>query len=169
MKGIFPRLLPYNIFRFAILVLLVAGSYSCMMATGYQPGSFPFNYGYSESRIGDNIYRVDYLCSEKTPLSQCEGHLYRRCAELTRNAGYDYFVIDEYTSYIRKSDRSVPGYYQAFDHKSGPTTYMYVPGHVETTAEPTCRAKITMRRGTKPPDDPKAFTPGEILRNAQSH
>lgn len=150
--------------RLIISVLLLSGPLSCITATGYQPRSFLFNYGYSESRIGGSIYRVDYMCSEKTPLSVCDGYLYRRCAELTRDAGYDYFIVDEHISHIRKVDKQVPGHYQAFDHKSGPTTYTYLPGYVDTRMEPACHARITMRRGTKPPDEPNAFTPEDVIR-----
>lgn len=72
-------------------LLVVAGC-----ATPYQPrGS---NGGYADTRLDTSAFRVEFDGNEVTPRDTVITYLLYRCAELSVQAGYDYFVIAEFLS-----------------------------------------------------------------------
>ncbi|MEN6617032.1 MAG: hypothetical protein ABFD12_10790 [Syntrophorhabdus sp.] len=136
------------------------------LTTEYQARDW-FGEGYSESRIGETAYRVDFQCNDSTPESVCEGYLFRRCAELTRNAGYDYFVMEDHGTSIHVKDTVVPGHYNTYTTGSGrdkTTSYVFQPGYVLQDRYPVSYAAITMHRGRKPVNARNTYAPDEILR-----
>lgn len=46
-------------------------------------------------QLKDNVYRVEYRVSSFTSQEQLDAYLRRRCAELTRREGYDYFYLGQ--------------------------------------------------------------------------
>lgn len=63
--------------------------YSC--STPYQPkGALG---GYSEEKILDNLYRVQFEGNQHSKPEKIQNYLMYRCAELTQEMGYDYFAI----------------------------------------------------------------------------
>ena len=72
-----------------ILFLIVIFLANC--STPYQPkGALG---GYSEERILDNLYRVEYEGNQHSKPEKIQNYLMYRCAELTQEMGYDYFAI----------------------------------------------------------------------------
>lgn len=63
--------------------------YSC--STPYQPKGMLG--GYSEEKILDNLYRVEFEGNQHSKPEKVQNYLMYRCAELTQEMGYDYFAI----------------------------------------------------------------------------
>jgi len=60
-------------------------------STPYQPkGSIG---GYSEEKILDNLYRVEFEGNQHSKPEKIQNYLLYRCAELTQEMGYEYFAI----------------------------------------------------------------------------
>ncbi len=152
-----------------ILISLVLLPVTGCLTTEYQARDWLFGEGYSESRISETMYRVDFQCSQETPENLCEAYLFRRCAELTRNAGFDYFVMEEHGTTLHVKDTVVPGHYNTYTTGSGndkTTNYIFQPGYTIQNRYPVSRALISMHRGRKPANARNTFTPDEILRYA---
>ena len=49
--------------------------------------------GYSEEKILDNLYRVEFEGNQHSKPEKIQNYLLYRCAELTKEKGYDYFTI----------------------------------------------------------------------------
>lgn len=78
-----------------VLVLCAAALVGC--ATGYKPASQGIlkgtSGGYSEARLRDDVYRVSFSGNAYTSARRAAEFALLRCAELTRQNGFDYFVI----------------------------------------------------------------------------
>src|SRR3546814_2342802 len=92
------------IFQVAALAC-AAGLAACVSVTPYQPASK--GYGYSEQRIENNRFRINFAGNSDTPKQTVETYLLFRAAELTLKSGYDYFVFasdsrsEEHTSELQ--------------------------------------------------------------------
>lgn len=161
-----------RIYWVILSIVTVCGLCSCNWyrdrVTGYNARSFLVPYGYTETKINDSTYRVKYNCSEITAEAICASYLYLRCAELTRDAGFDYFIVDKPNSYFAPVSHYSSGYsYSETVSNTGAykvTRDVKVPGVNIVKHEPECTATIAMYKGGKPLDDLKAFTPAEIFR-----
>jgi hypothetical protein len=71
-----------------ILLLLMSACATPYQAQGARGGYF-------ESQIDANTYRVGFSGNGFVPQQQVEASALYRCAELTKDAGYDYFVVLE--------------------------------------------------------------------------
>ncbi len=83
-------------------MLVVAGC-----ATSYQPKSFTG--GYQDFRIGPNVFRVRFEGNGYTSKERVTEFFYRRCAEVARANGFDYFILeaansDDQVNHIRWSN-----------------------------------------------------------------
>ena len=74
----------------AALALMLA---SCQSPTPYSP-SLNSTYGYSDEQLGQNRYRVTFVGNSSTRRETVEDYLLLRSAEVTRNAGFRWFVFD---------------------------------------------------------------------------
>lgn len=74
--------------NFKILAVLILLS-SC--ATPYQ--KMGKRGGYSDARINDHIYRVSFQGNTRTKDEVVHRYFLRRCAELTLEKGYQYFIV----------------------------------------------------------------------------
>jgi len=91
-----------NMFVFILLSLLLTGC-----ATSYQPHAY--SGGYSEKKLSENVYRVSFSGNGYTPLKRATNLSLLRTAEVTIEAGYNYFVLlDESTSIDRSSSVTTP-------------------------------------------------------------
>lgn len=154
---------------FVFVVLLSILLISC--ATEYQARSWMGD-GYSESRIDSNTYRVEYECNEFTSEMICDSHLFRRCAELTLKAGFDYFVMIDHYTRMNERRNVVPGHYDKVVTKKGneeKTSYVYRPAYTTVTTNPISTAMIKMYRGYKPSDYTRnVFDAREVMRYSSS-
>lgn len=82
------------------LLLLTA----CATRPVYAPAEEPDDPGYWETRISENRYRVSFVGQTGTPSDQVKNYALLRAAELTQNAGYDWFrIVDRETEEKQRS------------------------------------------------------------------
>jgi hypothetical protein len=74
------------------LFLALAG---CIQPTVYKPAGNDSATGYSDQRLAENRYRVTFTGNSVTRRDTVENFLLLRAAEVTRDAGYSWFVFDD--------------------------------------------------------------------------
>ncbi|WP_188151987.1 CC0125/CC1285 family lipoprotein [Teredinibacter waterburyi] len=95
-----PALLTFSLLTFSFLTLT-----GCASNSGYQKAA-GYGYGYSETVISDNRYRVDYKARNKTN-STVRHYALRRAAELTLEKGYDWFVVVDRDLQLEQSNNTI--------------------------------------------------------------
>ena len=83
--------------RASLLLAIGLIAASCATSTPYQPemAGQSIHGGYSEQRLGDNRYRVNFDGNTLTSRERVEGYMLYRAAELTVQTGNDWFRIVE--------------------------------------------------------------------------
>lgn len=76
-----------------IIVLMTGALLLAGCATSYKPAGI--NGGYSDIQLNVDMYKVSFKGNDATSLDRVQNFLLRRCAELTLQKGYKYFVILE--------------------------------------------------------------------------
>jgi hypothetical protein len=151
--------------RIIIIGIVLLNAAGC--ATPYQQHGF--RGGYSDARIGQDTVLVSFKGNGYTSKERVQLYLLYRCAEVTRQHGYDYFVVangsteaaaSEFSSYTATTTASVYGtgnaaFGSARTFGSGTT----IPIHKYGTD-----ALIKMFKGQKPPSDPNAYDARETLQ-----
>ena len=168
------------------LLLAAAAALSlaaCGTPTPYQPlqtGGIS-NGGYSDTRVSSDRYRVSFQGNTITDRDTVERYLLYRAAELTREAGYDWFaMVDRDTEQQRRE------YYSSsdpFGYQAWRPTWLYLgngrwtviqqydpffsrPYYDRRTVDQyRATAEIFLGRGPKPANDPKAFDAREVMAN----
>jgi len=82
-----------NLKQVAILSALLALA-GCTSPAVYRPAGTEHQSGYSDERLADNRYRVTFRGNSATERETVENYLLLRAAEVTRDAGYAWFVFD---------------------------------------------------------------------------
>jgi hypothetical protein len=145
-----------------IVLLIAAGC-----ATPYQQHGF--RGGYSDARIGQDTVLVSFKGNGYTSKERVQLYLLYRCAEVTQQYGYDYFVVtsggteaaaSEFSNYTATTTASAystgnVAFGSAHTFGSGTT----IPIHKYGTD-----ALIKMFKGQKPSTDPNAYYARETLR-----
>ena len=85
-----------------LIVIVVIFLIAC--STPYQPkGALG---GYSEEKILDNLYRVEFAGNQHSKPEKIQNYLMYRCAELTQEMGYEYFtIVSEERHFVENSVR----------------------------------------------------------------
>lgn len=78
-----------------IFALALAGLAACQTATPYAPRTDTNSTGYADKQLAENRYRISFRGNSATGREEVEDYLLRRAAEVTRNAGYKWFVFDQ--------------------------------------------------------------------------
>jgi len=156
----------------------------CTTATPYQPlgQNRAASGGYFEEQIESNRFRVTFSGNSMTSRDTVERYLLYRAAELTRQRGYDWFVMADRNTERRSRtyvDRPFgPGAYGYW----GPTWRYYDRGFgwrdwdplwgvpfwgssidVRTVDRYEAMAEILMGRGAKPVDNVRAFGAADVM------
>jgi hypothetical protein len=153
-------------------LLLAAASLLGACATPYGQASSSFTgYGYQDYRIDSNTVSVSFSGNGMTSKQAVEMNLLYRCAQITQDSGYDYFVIADQST--EATLNSSPGYYTgvqpAFIAAPGawPGQYYspgtYFPGVIWT--EYGSQATIKMFKGQKPEGNPLAYNARDVLEH----
>lgn len=156
-------------FLLGIALVLLVGA----CATKYQ--LVVFAGGYSEVQIDANTYRVSFRGNAYTSRDRVETYLLYRCAELTTEAGYDYFVIVGSGTDARQGVVTTPGTYTSTTtgsataygstaYGSATTTGTYTPGQSFVVTKYGGTAVIKVFKGEKPADNANAFVAKEVLQ-----
>ena len=157
--------------RWIALAALAFAVAACGAPTPYG-GADNRGFGYSETRLEKNRYRVKFAGNSLTTRETVENYLLYRAAELTVQEGYDFFIIEtratDKDTYYRSTFDDFPGYgfyYHRFPYHR---RYGGYGGTVTTTTRPisqyTAYADIVMFKGTKDDRNVKAFDASEVLR-----
>jgi len=147
-------------------ITIALGALAC--ATPYQPQGFTG--GFSEARLDANTVRVSFRGNGYTQRERVENFLHYRCAELTLDSGFDYFIIVDATGDSRQGAYTTSGYYSGSTSVStyGNNTYAhsqgtYTPGQTYTWTKHGASAVIKMFNGEKP-DDLHAYKASEAVQ-----
>jgi len=159
------RRLPFTLW--GAVVLLAA---TC--ATPYQQHSL--RGGYDDSRIDSNTVLVSFKGNGYTPKDRVQTYMLYRCAEVTANAGYDYFVIISGDDEVKEGAINLPGSYSStttasvwgFGNSAVGSAYThgtYYPSQSIPYHKHTVQALIKMYKGDKPANNPAAFNAKDVL------
>lgn len=176
----------------AVAVALAAGLAGCTTATPYQPNirGQAVSGGYSEMRIENDRWKVNFEGNSLTSRETVEGYLLYRAAELTLAQGFDWFeTVDRETNrdrrtYIEPDPFYHPWYGPSYMHWRPYWRYYGAPYggwrtwdpfwgdpfwadrvDVRTVEKFDATAEIIMRRGPKPASDPRAFDARAVIDN----
>jgi len=154
---------------FVFVTVLTAGA----CATGYQRMSLTG--GYSDSQVDENTYSIVYrgngYASQKTILK----YLLYRCAEITTNKSYDYFVVVGGDVEEKINQIITPGSYSSSTsinmHSFGSSTSgtastqgNYEPQKTKEYRKYVVSAVIKIYRGDIPKDNARAFNAKELTQ-----
>jgi len=154
--------------RIVPLILLTAALAGCARPALYQP--LRDDVGYGQRQLEENHYTVWFVGNSATPRETVEDYVLYRCAELTLEKGYDYFVL---------SNRSTQG-----EHRPGSGVSLGIGGFriggsggisigvgtgipVGGDQKYFGEANILLMKGRKPAGDPNAFDAREVRRNLE--
>lgn len=153
----------------SILAALALGA--CATPTAYQ--SADDGYGFSEKKLEDEHYRVEFRGNSLTGREVVETYLLYRAAELTLESGNDYFVVveqdvDKKTSYV-----------STYDYPYGPRfSYHYYPYYwhfedryqyeVNSSERFTAVAEIFVGKGDKPADNASAYDARSVIEHLEA-
>lgn len=134
---------------------LVLGLITMGCATKYKPVGFTG--GYEDSQLSKDIFEVSFHGNGFTNKDKVKKMLIRRCAELTKNNGFDYFAFinqENETNHtnVRTEHRGdlTTNYYTGTSNYRGQTTTSSTPKH-------DSRGTIKMfKSGEQPPDSLEA-------------
>ncbi len=148
---------------FVALSLLVFSLVGC--STPYQRKGFTG--GFSDSRIDASTFLVEFKGNGATSQQTVQTYLLYRCAELTAEAGYDYFILAGADTGAEHLSIAMPGHYSGTTTGSAgfaTTTGTYTPGPVLPVTKFNASAIIKAFHGEKPADNPAAFNAREVLQ-----
>ncbi|MET0182531.1 MAG: hypothetical protein ABW199_06565 [Caulobacterales bacterium] len=165
-------------YAIAALALLTA----CATATPYQPADRS-GYGYAEQTLESNRTRLTFRGNSLTERETVETYLLYRAAELTRERGYNYFVLTNRDTETRTRtyvdrDPFYPSWRLRYSYYSPYYGWAYDPFYdslwdSRTTLREVTRyeavAEIAMFRGAKPAGNENAYSAVEVLENLRGH
>ncbi len=175
-------------FAKAVALMLTFVLVACATATPYQPNisGQKISGGYSDERLADDRYRVDFAGNFLTSRDRVEGYLLYRAAELTIQNGYDWFMLIDHRTerdrrtYVDRSPRYDPWYgtgylywqpHWRYYRGGGWTTWHPHYGRrfwtydvdVRTVEKFEAHAEIKMGNGPMPEDGQKVFDAKQVM------
>ncbi len=143
---------------FCIVVFFTVLLSGC--ATSYQP--LGYSGGYTEQPIKENVYIVTFKGNGFTAPERVRRYAIYRAAELTKEKGYDYFLVvnqsTETKEHVTHKESAETNCYQTATGVACETE----PGTTHTTDKSTTKLKVHMKQGAIP-DKPNAINPDFIL------
>ena len=151
--------------RTLLLILLTAALAGCAKPALYQP--MEDDVGYGEQKLEDNRYRVWFAGNSATPRETVEDYVLYRCAELTLDKGYDYFVLSDRSTQGEHHDRGGVSFGIGGFRFGGSGGISIGVGTGVPTGDPKYygQADAVLMKGKKPANDPAAFDAREIKAN----
>ncbi|HVV33405.1 MAG TPA: hypothetical protein VHC73_09280 [Vitreimonas sp.] len=87
-----------KLFTRGFVLALAAAASACASVPMYSPQAGPFASGYSEQRVDEQHWRVEYVGDPRSPRELVERFLLFRSAELTLGSGYDWFETSDHVT-----------------------------------------------------------------------
>jgi hypothetical protein len=124
----------------------------CILITWFQKDPAPTS-SQSVTRMGDTVYRIDLQGLESTGRHEMTSNLLKRAAEVTLEAGYDYFIVSGGEVREESELQARPAARTFLESPSGSL--------VDSSARVSQRyfgaVLFHVFQGEKPPDNPLAF------------
>ena len=164
---------------FATVAIAAALLGACATSTPYAP-SIDGGYGYSETQIEDDRFRVAFSGNSLTELETVQNYVLFRAADLTDQRGFDWFEV--ITRDTDRDSRFVDTGFDRYGYGYGVYHRYYHPaigwrpyyghfgrfGHGDVNLREVTRyesfVEIVMGKGDKP-DRVSAYSAPEVLRN----
>lgn len=154
----------------AAAVLALSG---CASGPAYHPATSPHGIGYSDEKLAENRYRVTFTGSSRTRREEVENFLMLRSAEVTRQAGYQWFVFDQRDTEAKTTYHTDfgPGWGPGWGPRFGwyRHNWIYDPWdpYWQNTAFPTTRyeayAEIVLLTPEQAKNDPHALRADDVI------
>jgi hypothetical protein len=151
-------------YRFRALITLVCSIAAIGCATPYQPDGL--GGGYSDNRIDSDVVSVEFRGNGYTSKRKVEMYLLFRCAEVTRDAHYDYFVALNPSTEATQGSFSTPGSFSSvtsFARGAAFTRASFFPSQTINFTSFGATTLIKMGRGPKPVENVAAFNAREVI------
>jgi hypothetical protein len=176
-----------NLQIFAIAAALATITAGCATPTPYMPAATQNADGYSELRLAENRFRVNFHGNTLTSRDRVEGYLLYRAAELTVGDGYDWFlIVDRLTehdvqTYVAPDPFYRPWYGQDYGYwrphwryyRSGLGWQVWHPEvgdpfwaervDIRTVEHFETHAEIVMHTGSVPLNEERAFDARKVM------
>lgn len=115
--------------------------------------------GYSDAQIDANTFLVEFRGNGYTSRQTVEKYLLLRCAEVTVEAGYDFFIT--VGGGVEANTTATQGHFSGSTY-GDQTTGRYTPG--EAIRKHVGAVRIKVFKGEKPTDNPNAYDAREIMK-----
>lgn len=165
-----------------LMLVLSLGLTACVSSTPYGPITERDPYGFSDQKIEEDRYRISFHGNASTSRESVETFLLYRAAEVTINNGFDYFIMAEHDTEVKKSyptSTHYPAYYGRYPHRRdhGGTydafpyyAYGFEWGHpydmnIQEITRYSAIAFVSLQHGVKPAENTRAFEAREVLMN----
>jgi hypothetical protein len=153
---------------------------ACATGAPYRPAASAGGYGYTDQRLEQNRFRLTFKGGASTRRADVEDYLLYRVAELTLADGFDYFIL---SNRAVDADRQFDSYpeFGPFGPYHGYFGWSYYaprrgwrpyydpfwndPVTVREITRFRATAEVTMYKGQKPADDPRAFDARQVQAN----
>lgn len=150
-KGIAARL------AVAFGVSILAG---CFQTTPYQPDGL--GGGYSDSHVDSSTMQVSFRGNGRTPQRTVELYMLYRCAQVTRDAGYNYFVLVNPSTGAADTVAGVGSMAPATNASIAART-AYFPDNTLNFDQGGAHTTIKMFRGKMPANVPASYDAAEVI------
>lgn len=168
--------------RVALMLMAGAGLTvlsACATPTPYQPAvtnvSPDRQRGYTETRLEQDRYRISFSGNDMTRRETVEDYLLYRSAELTLDAGYDWFeIVSRNTDEKRRATTFNDPFMDSFSwrfYRRNRWSSWGAWGNDFDTVEYTryeATAEILMHKGPKPEGNPNAYDARAVRGNLDS-
>ncbi len=152
---------------------------ACATATPYGPAGQGSRYGYSDVRVDQTHFRVNFAGNSMTTREQVEMGLLLRAAEVTLESGHDWFAtVNRATERDVRYSATPDPFYNRYGPYWGPSWRYYRRGFWSPWHDPfgpsldireidryEATAEIVVGNGPKPAGDPNAFDAREVVQN----
>ncbi|MEM9421251.1 MAG: hypothetical protein AAF986_01885 [Pseudomonadota bacterium] len=168
----------HHLFAKGLAVFSLIFLAGCATSTPYVDAATGYGYGFSEQRIEDDRYRISFRGNSLTDRETVENYLLFRAAEVTLDAGYDYFIVTEdetersttYTSVPNSGRFAYYGYGRPFPYYGW--GYRWDPFYRDVDLQErnryTAMAYIRLGKGEKPAELTTAYDARQVVENLGS-
>ena len=115
--------------KFVLYLISVIFLLSCAGTVKYIRAKNPGEIGYYDTKIQGNMYRVSYRGAKNTHPSIIKNYLLFRCAELTIDNNYQYFIILEHDIFSEEFMETATSIKKSYDNADPQTVS---PPSIET-------------------------------------